>query len=381
MAAMMSCPRWARACRGDRHTYQKSEGPSDSRSCRGKSATRHLATERCSCRSRRFHMKQMNAGACNRENLQTNMFKYEQMNGVSPSVRPHEDSQPAASRATFAMMSCPRCVLACRGDRHEQLTSEEPSDSRSCLSKSANYRQATQRRSCHTRQSALDIMCAAPKFNTLKHEKMARAREHPNHYVERQTNEVCEPVVTNTRNFRLDGVGFSLLQSLIGGLLGQSRSTVERPQRHGHVQAEQLRVLMLVDIYREFVPHRKPKQRERCANGHDPIRRHLVFQEKMSTMASKPAYPKAAVELLRKSSRPQCRVPKQPEVAQPCQQLRYAAGLRPPRSKECHCSCEPNTRWAGRRAPEGSAQLLLSQHPQLTPSCPSHHFRRAHAIN
>ena len=95
--------------------------------------------------------------------------------------------------------------------------------------------------------------------------KLARAREHPKNYVERQTNEVCEPVVTNTRNLRLDGVGFSLLQSLIGGLLGQSRSTVERLQRHGHVQAEQLRVLMPVDIYREFVRPTENPSKENAA--------------------------------------------------------------------------------------------------------------------
>ena len=39
MVAMMSCPRWARECRGDRHPCQTKERPSDSRSCRSKSAT------------------------------------------------------------------------------------------------------------------------------------------------------------------------------------------------------------------------------------------------------------------------------------------------------------------------------------------------------
>ena len=92
-------------------------------------------------------------------------------------------------------------------------------------------------------------------------------------------------------------------------------------------------------------------------------RPHLRFQQKIvhndlqRAPASTPAHPKAAVELLRKSSRPQCRVPKQRAVAKPCQQLRCAAAGRPPRSKESHCSCEPNTRWAGRRAPEAAAHL------------------------
>ena len=45
--------------------------------------------------------------------------------------------------------------------------------------------------------------------------------------------------------------------------------------------------------------------------------------------ASTPAHTKAAVELLRKTSRLQCRVPRQREEAQPCSQLRCAAAGRP----------------------------------------------------
>ena len=108
-------------------------------------------------------------------------------------------------------------------------------------------------------------MCAAPKFNTLTHENLARARVHRNNSVERQTNEFCEPVLTNTRNLRLDGGGFNLFQSLIKGLRGQSSSTTERLQRHDHVQAEQLRLLMLVEIHRESVRPTANQIRENAA--------------------------------------------------------------------------------------------------------------------
>ena len=71
--------------------------------------------------------------------------------------------------------------------------------------------------------------------------------------------------------------------------------------------------------------------------------------------------------LLRKSPRPQYRVPKR-EVAQICQQLRCAAAGRLSRSKECPCSFELYKRWAGRRAPEPSARLPYSRHVALRPT-------------
>ena len=51
----------------------------------------------------------------------------------------------------------------------------------------------------------------------------------------------------------------------IGGLLGQIRGTVERLRRHGHVQAEQLRLLMPVEIHREFVSPTENPSKENAA--------------------------------------------------------------------------------------------------------------------
>ena len=90
-----------------------------------------------------------------------------------------------------------------------------------------------------------------------------------------------------------------LPQILIGGFLGQSRSTVERLHTHGHVQAEQLRLLVLVDLLRVFVSSTEIPSKE---NGHDRTRKHLMLQLKMSIVALC-VHPKVAVELLRKSSR------------------------------------------------------------------------------
>ena len=87
------------------------------------------------------------------------------------------------------------------------------------------------------------------------------------------------------------------------------------------------------------------------------LQQKIVHNGLQRAPASTPAHPKAAVVLLRKSSRSECRDLQQCEVAQPCQQLRCAAAGRPPQSTESHCSCEPNTRRAGRRTPEAAAHL------------------------
>ena len=75
----------------------------------------------------------------------------------------------------------------------------------------------------------------------------------------------------------------------------------------------------------------------------------------------------------KESSRPQCRVLRQGEMAQPCQQLRCAAAGRPPRSKVCHCSCEPTTRWWSTCSTKLRPICRSDRHPQLTPSLPLHH--------
>ena len=64
-----------------------------------------------------------------------------------------------------------------------------------------------------------------------------------------------------------------------------------------------------VEIHREFVsPTENTKQREHCATGHDPTRKHLVFLKKTSTMALTLAHAKvccgiAAKELAAPMSR------------------------------------------------------------------------------
>ena len=74
--------------------------------------------------------------------------------------------------------------------------------------------------------------------------RCVEALEHPSNRVERRTHEVCEPVLTKTRNLRLDDVGFNFHR------FSSSRSTVDRLNRRGHVQTEQL--LVPVEVNREF---------------------------------------------------------------------------------------------------------------------------------
>ena len=93
-------------------------------------------------------------------------------------------------------------------------------------------------------------MCAAPKFDTWTHEKLARAKEHPSNHVERRTH--VSPSSRRLSQFAPRRRRLQLPQILIGGLLGQSRGTVERLHRHGHVQAEQLQMLVPVEVHREF---------------------------------------------------------------------------------------------------------------------------------
>ena len=56
-----------------------------------------------------------------------------------------------------------------------------------------------------------------------------------------------------------------LPQIVIGSLLGQSRGSVERLHRHGHVQAEQLRLLPPVEVQRELVSSTENSGKENAA--------------------------------------------------------------------------------------------------------------------
>ena len=173
---------------------------------------------------------------------------------------------------------------------------------------------------------------------------------------ERRTNVVCGPVLTKTRILRLDGIGFNFHRFSSEASLDEAAVLSNGSTDMVMYKPNSCYCWCLWKS--KFVSSTEKQSKENASQWPRP---HLKFQQKIvhnglqRAPASTPAHPKAAVELLRKSSRPQCRVPRQRDVAKPCQPLRCAAAGRPPRSKESHCSCEPDTRWAGRRAPEAVA--------------------------
>ena len=240
-----------------------------------------------------------------------------------------------------AMMSCPRCARACRGDRHTHA--RQVKGHRIHVLANVNPQLSIWRQ-----RGARALLVDA----TWRDDVGARKRQ----YFQTIMSNDEQMKYANPSSRRL-ATGASTASAststdshvLIGGL-GQSRSTVERLHRHGHAHAEQLRLLLLLEVHREFVSLTENPSEDR-AKGDDPTRRHLMLQLKMSATASRvhrtsQSCGNAAKELTAPVSRSLA------TSVSTAQQLRCAAAGRFPRFKDCHC--EPNTRWAG-RAPEAWA--------------------------
>ena len=129
-------------------------------------------------------------------------------------------------------------------------------------------------------------------------------------------------------------------------------------------------------------PDRKPKQRERYANGHDLTRRHLVFQKrKRPQWYQHPHTPKLLWNY--------CERARGPNVAFPSNLKWHSLA----KSSDVQQRDVPH----GPKSVTALASLIhvglvdvlqklrpvcrSNQHPQLTPSCPSHQPWRAHAKN
>ena len=134
-------------------------------------------------------------------------------------------------------------------------------------------------------------------------------------------------------------------------------------------------------------PDRKPKQRERCANGHDPNRRHLVVQKKMSTKTSGVHLPPH---------------PHTPKLLWNCCDRTHGPNVAFPSNVKWHSLASSSDvqqrdvlhdlrKVTAVASPMhvGLVDVLQKlrpicrsdQHPERSPSCPSHHPWLAHAIN
>ena len=272
-----------------------------------------------------------------------------------------------------AMMSCPRCARACRGDRHTHA--RQVKGHRIHVLANVNPQLSIWRQ-----RGARALLVDATwrdDFGACKrqHFQTIMSNDEQMKYANPSSRRLATGASTASASTSTDS------HVLIGGL-GQSRSTVERLHRHGHAHAEQLRLLLLLEVHREFVSLTENPSEDR-AKGDDPTRRHLMLQLKMSATASPrapastPAHPKS-VEMLPKSSRPLCRVPWRRQLAKPSssdvQQRDVSHGSRTVIASLIHVGLVDVLQKLG-------PECRGDQHPQLAPSCHSHHPWLAHAIN